>query len=121
MGNFDYDHQDFGGGVTADYTGVAGYVKYALSPKTAVVARAEYLNDHDGLATAGFFTGQGQHVWETTGTIERVLANHLIARAEYRHEESNHDVFVYGGGGTFTSNQDTAYIGLVFQLQPIAQ
>ena len=120
MANFDYDHQDaaFGPGTSADYTGVAGYIKYQLTPKVALVTRAEYLNDHDGFATSGFGTLQGQHPWETTGTIERTFAGHLIARAEYVHVESNRDVFPYGSSGAFVSGQDTAKIGLIFVLAP---
>ncbi len=49
--NLDYDYQGkfAATGRGADYTGIAGYVKYACSPKVAVAARGEYFNDHDGL------------------------------------------------------------------------
>ena len=60
-GEFDYDHQGLNAAADsyeglpssisgADYTGVAAYARYAISPKTAVAVRYEYLNDHDGLA-----------------------------------------------------------------------
>ena len=116
MFNYDYDRQNnvFGLG-DVDYNGIAGYAKYQVNPKWAVAVRGEYLNDHDGFAT-----GLSQHLWETTGTIERTLANHVIARLEYRHDESNHDFFPYGGGLPISS-QNTAKIGVLFQLQPIAQ
>jgi putative OmpL-like beta-barrel porin-2 len=113
MANVDYDRQDLPGGGSVDYTGAAGYARYQFTPKVAFAARGEYLNDH-----TGFATGLPQHVWETTGTIERTLANHVIARLEYRHDESNHDFFPYGGGGGFISKQDTAKLGVVFLLQP---
>ena len=117
MANFDYDHQDLPGGGSADYTGVAGYAKYQANPNWAFAVRGEYLNDHDGFAT---LQAGGQHLWETTATLERVLANHVIARLEYRHDESNRDFFPYGSGLPISS-QNTAKVGLVFQLQPIAQ
>jgi Putative beta-barrel porin-2, OmpL-like. bbp2 len=117
VANFDYDHQNFGHGFGADYTGVAGYARYQVTPKVAVVARGEYFNDHDGLGT-----GVGQHLWETTGTIERTFAGHLISRLEYRHDESNKDFFPYGGpteaGQTRVGGQNTVDIGLMFVLQP---
>ena len=54
--NLDYDRQETSARplapMTADYTGIAGYVKYAFNPKVAVAGRYEYLNDHDGLALA---------------------------------------------------------------------
>ena len=115
MANFDYDHQDLGGGAAFDYTGVAGYAKYQFTPKVAFAVRGEYFNDHDGVTLPGFTP---QHMWETTGTIERTFASHLIARAEYVHTESNRDVFPYGSSGAFVSGQDTAKIGLVFVLSP---
>lgn len=115
MANADYNHQDLGGGAGFDYTGVAGYVRYQTTPKVAVALRAEYFNDHDGATLPG---ATPQHMWETTGTLERTFAGHLIARAEYVHDESNHDVFPYGKTPGFVSGQDTAKIGLVFVLAP---
>jgi hypothetical protein len=94
-------------------------VKYQLTPKVAFVTRAEYFNDHDGVTLpGGFGTFTPQHMWETTGTIERTFAGHLIARAEYVHVESNRDVFPYGSSEAVVSGQDTAKIGLVFVLSP---
>jgi hypothetical protein len=119
VGNFDYDYQGKSSltGTNADYTGVAGYARYQVTPKVAVVARGEYFNDHDGLGT-----GAPQHLWETTGTIERTFAGHLISRLEYRHDESNKDFFPYGGpteaGQAFVGGQNTVDIGLIFVLQP---
>jgi hypothetical protein len=133
MANFDYDHQGGHGGFDADYTGIAGYVKYQCSPKTAVAGRYEYLNDHDALAL-GFnggldflsnvpFTGQGihDHPQEFTGTLEHTFAGHLISRLEYRHDFSNNPIFEVGGGKgspSFSDHQDTVAVGLMLVLQP---
>ena len=116
---------------SADYTGIAGYIKYAFSPKVAVAGRYEYLNDHDGLAlaangglvtsiipTANFFH---DHPREFTATLERKFAGHLISRLEYRYDDSNKNIFVSGGGKgapSFVGNQNTVYAGVVFVLEP---
>jgi hypothetical protein len=144
-GEFDYDHQglsaaeNYTGTGGADYTGVAGYVRYAVSSKTAVAGRYEYLNDHDGLAlgingglaVAGYpfpsgnslpvGVGGHDHPQEFTGTLERTFANHFITRLEYRHDFSNHDIFEVGGGkgaASFSDHQDTVTVGMMLVLQP---
>jgi hypothetical protein len=133
-GEFDYDHQGFdtasASAVTTspyttglDYTGVAGYVKYQWSPKTAFAGRYEFLNDHDGLAfgAAASPAFPHNHPQEFTVTAERVFAGHLVSRLEYRHDFSNRNIFELGGGkgeGSATDNQDTVTVGLMLVLQP---
>ena len=144
-GEFDYDHQglstaeNYTGTGGADYAGVAGYVRYAVNPKTAVAGRYEYFNDHDGLALgingglafAGYpfpsgnslpvGVGGHDHPKEFTGTLERNFAGHLITRLEYRHDDSNQDIFEVGGGkgaASFVTHQDTVTVGMMFVLQP---
>jgi hypothetical protein len=127
----------------ADYAGIAGYVKYAVTPKVNVVARYEYLNDHDGLAlglNGGIEPILSQyslvlprnpalallhdHPQEFTATLERTFAGHLVSRLEYRHDFSNNNIFESGGNfskGTlpsFVGGQDTVAIGLMLVLQP---
>jgi hypothetical protein len=119
MANFDYDHQGLHGGRGADYTGIAAYAKYAVTPKVAVVGRVEYLNDHDGLATGTVFANlKGQHIYEYTGTLERTFAGHLISRLEYRHDDSDRNFFQRGNEGQFVGGQNTVDVGLIFVLQP---
>ncbi len=112
MANFDYDHQGLHSNLGKDYTGIAGYAKYAVSPKVAVAGRFEYFNDHDGFAT-----GKAQHLNEFTGTLERKFAGHLISRLEYRHDDSNQDFFPRGNA-SFVKGQTTVDAGLVFVLEP---
>ena len=121
--NVDYDREEqFGTAMTpstkpADYTGLALYAKYAVSPNVAVAGRYEYLNDHDGLAT--FITSaKGQHMNEFTGTIERKIAGHLISRLEYRHDDSNQNFFTRGNTPFAVGGQTTVDAGLVFVLEP---
>lgn len=139
-GEFDYDHQGLHGSPSGvDYTGIGGFVKYAVSPKTAVAGRYEFMNDHDGLAlglNGGLFftsipfpsapTPTGtvlghDHPQEFTATLEHTFAGHLISRLEYRHDFSNQDIFEVGGGKgspSFDDHQDTVTVGLMLVLQP---
>jgi hypothetical protein len=143
-GEFDYDHQGFDAatdtalgiptGITgADYTGFAGFVKYAITPKVNLAGRYEYLNDHDGLAlglngglaftSIPFPTSQliHDHPQEFTATLERTFAGHLVSRLEYRHDFSNNNIFESGGGKgspSFVDHQDTVDVGMMFVLAP---
>ncbi len=121
MANVDYN-RDEGvlGGHPGDYAGIAGYVKYAVSPKVAVAGRYEYFNDHDGFGTGipnTFVAAPGQHMQEFTGTIERKIAGHLISRLEFRHDYSNQNFF-QRGASSFVKGQTTVDAGLVFVLEP---
>lgn len=123
MANLDYDYQsEFGTAMTpsnkgADFTGIAAYAKYALTPNVAVAGRFEYLNDHDGLAT--FITSaNGQHVNEFTGTLERKLAGHLISRLEFRHDDSNKNFFQKNNTYNAVKGQTTVDVGLVYVIEP---
>jgi hypothetical protein len=112
--NVDYGRQQklLAAGTPADWSGIAGYVKYAFSPKVAAAGRYEYFNDHDG-----FTTGKAQHLNEVTGTLERRIAGHLLSRLEYRHDDSNQNFF-QRGGPSFVKGQTTVDAGLVFVLEP---
>jgi len=99
-------------GHSADWSGIAGYVRYAFTPKLAFAGRYEYFNDHDGWAT-----GTQQHMQEVTTTIERKVATHMISRFEYRHDLSNRDFF-NNSGNSLVKGQDTVLAGLIFVLEP---
>ena len=120
--NLDYNRiEEFGASKRpADYAGIAGYVKYAVSPVVAVAARYEYLNDHDGFATpiSQFGIAKGQHMNEFTGTVERKIAGHLVSRLEYRHDSSNQPFFTRGNSIGAVKGQSTVDAGLVFVLEP---
>lgn len=114
MANVDYGRQErvLGTHLPVDWSGIAGYAKYAFSPKVTVAGRYEYYNDHDG-----FTSGKAQHLNEFTGTIERKIAGHLLSRVEFRHDTSNQDFF-QRGGSSFVKGQTTVDAGLVFVLEP---
>ena len=92
------------------WTGVAGYVKYAVSGTSAFSTRYEYYDDHDGFTT-GNPTG-GIHFNEFTTTFERVMAHHIISRFEFRRDMSNQPAFLKGSNPV--RDQNTLTGGLVF-------
>jgi hypothetical protein len=108
--NTDYGRGDRIAGLSHPvfWTGAAGYVKYALNEKYALVTRYEYYNDHDG-----FTTGLPQHFNGITGTFQRTVAHHILSRLEYRRDMSNMPAFVKGSG-TPVNAQNTMTAGLVF-------
>src|SRR5580765_189645 len=91
------------------WTGVAGYVKYALNSHSAIVTRYEYYDDHDGFTTG---TLVPTHFNEFTATFERLMAHHIISRFEFRRDMSNQPVFLKGSNPVLDQNTLTA--GLVF-------
>ena len=121
MGNVDYGRGDRTvnpvslNNTTAWWGGIAGYIKYALSPVINAAVRYEYFDDHNGFATAvapPFApVGAEQHFHEFTGTFERTIASHLITRLEFRRDMSNLAVFQKGQG--FDKNQNTITAGMI--------
>jgi len=111
--NGDYgrgDRIDLGEGVLSQpvyWTGVAGYIRYAMSGTSAFSSRYEYYNDHDG-----FTTGTAQHFNEFTTTFERLMAHHIISRFEFRRDMSNRTPFLKAD--TPVSGQNTLTAGLVY-------
>ena len=97
---------------SADWSGIAGYARYAFNPKLAIAGRYEYFNDHDGWATA-----TRQHMQEVTATVERKIATHMVSRLEYRHDVSNRNFFDKSGS-SLVKDQNTVLAGLMFVLEP---
>ena len=91
------------------WTGVAGYIKYALAGGSAISTRYEYYDDHDGFTTG---TLVPTHFHEFTATFERLMAHHIISRFEFRRDMSNQPVFLKGSNPVLDQNTLTA--GLVF-------
>jgi Putative beta-barrel porin-2, OmpL-like. bbp2 len=67
-----------------DWQGAAGYVIYDLNDKIEFATRGEYFRDSDGVRT-----GIRQTLGEITETLNYKVASGLLARFEYRHDESN--------------------------------
>ena len=94
------------------WSGIAGYVKYAMNDKWSVAGRGEYFNDHDG-----FETGTTQNLSEFTFTLQRMLASKIISRLEFRRDMSSADVFPYRSGPPAygpTDSQNTVTVGLIY-------
>lgn len=110
MANYDYGRGDHILGVVPPvyWTGIAGYVKYALNDKYSLATRYEYYDDH-----YGFTTGTPGHIQEVTGTFEHPVATHILTRLEFRHDAANNPIFTKGTS-TPVDAQTTLTAGMVF-------
>jgi hypothetical protein len=106
--NYDYGTGD-NVGLTepAWWTGVAGYVRYAVDSKHAIALRYEWFKD-----AMGFATGTPQNLKEFTATFEKRIAGNLLTRLEYRYDYSNEATFVKGSSPV--QNQSTVAAGLIY-------
>jgi hypothetical protein len=91
------------GNNTAEWNAFSGIVAYDLPDTFALpvgfALRGEYFDDSDSTRLGGTF-GQDQQDWEVTGTFKLVLAEGLMARAEYRYDHARRDTFLRNVGGT---------------------
>jgi hypothetical protein len=89
--------------------GGAGYLQYQITPKVAVVTRAEYMSDRGGL-----FSGLTQALKENTVTFDYKLADGFLMRYEWRRDFSNQPSFLSDKQNIMSKNQNTATIGLIW-------
>ena len=90
-------------------SGGAGYLRYQLTPKFGLAARAEYLSDGGGL-----FSGVVQALKETTLTSEFKLGDGFLMRGEWRRDVSNRPFFLTDVQGVLKKQQNTATLGLIW-------
>jgi Putative beta-barrel porin-2, OmpL-like. bbp2 len=78
-------------GHSATWQGAAQYLVYDWTPALESATRAEFFQDKDGART----TLTGQTVWEITQTLSYKIpeVTGLVARLEYRHDNSSENVF----------------------------
>ena len=78
-------------GHSATWQGAAGYLVYDFTPALESATRAEFFDDMDGART----NGEAQTLWEITQTISYKIpeVTGLIARLEYRHDNSSQNSF----------------------------
>jgi len=88
---------------------LAGYLRFPITEKFAINARAEVFYDDDGART-----GTEQDLWEVTLTPEYTLNENLLIRGEYRHDESDQEAF--GEGGGTSESQDTIGINAIYHF-----
>jgi len=94
---------------------------YDWTPSIELATRGEFFQDKDGART----TGTGQTVWEITQTLSYKIpeVTGLLARLEYRHDNSDENVFTNNNGqftnGVFTGQhlwhgQDTLAANIIY-------
>jgi hypothetical protein len=89
--------------------GGAFYVRRQLTSKFTVAARAEYLNDRNGL-----FSGTPQSLKEATLTADYKFGEGFLLRWEWRRDQSNHRYFYTDQLGLLANHQSTATVGMVW-------
>jgi hypothetical protein len=96
---------------TAEWNAFSGIVTYDLPDALAVpigwAVRGEFFDDSDSTRLGGTF-GEDQQAWEVTGTFKVVLAEGLMARAEYRYDNTRRPVFLRNVGGVQNDQQTVA-------------
>lgn len=107
MANYDYG-LDRPGGLSAHWSGIAGYAKYAPNDKWAFATRGEYFSDNGGTQT-----GRAQKLSEFTFTLQRMLASKLMTRLEFRRDMSDQNVFPDHARG-LRDSQNTVTLGMVY-------
>jgi len=110
--NYDLGSEDkrAPGGKDAKWSGFSGVVRYDLTDRLGVSLRGEAFNDRDGVRT-----GTDQDLWESTCTVSYMLRENLIVRGEYRHDDSNEEVFE-DQGGNLKDSQDTLAMELTYSF-----
>jgi len=89
--------------------GGAGYARYQFTPRIALGARAEYLNDRNGL-----FSATPQSLKEGTLNADYKFGEAFLMRFEWRRDLSNHAYFYTDTLGLLSNHQSTATVGLVW-------
>ena len=110
--NSDSIHSGIGDNKTNLWQGIAFAAHQQISSKFAGAARIEVFDDRDG-----YSTGLPQTVKEATVTGEYHWPLGLLARAEYRHDWSDHPYF-HKGADSITDSQDTFTVGLIAIFAP---
>ena len=93
--------------------GGAGYARYQISPRVAVAARAEFLDDEGGL-----FSAATQELKETTLTLEQRIVDGFLLREEWRLDFSNQPYFYTSVLDVLKREQNTATLGMVWWFGP---
>ncbi|MEK6777748.1 MAG: porin [bacterium] len=110
--NYDLGSEDklAPGGKDAKWSGFSGVVRYDLTDRLGISLRGEAFNDRDGVRT-----GTDQDLWESTCTVSYMLRENLIVRGEYRHDDSNEEVFE-DEGGNLKDSQDTLALEMTYSF-----
>jgi hypothetical protein len=112
--NGDYGRDNRIGGGYDDWYGLAAAARYQAFKKVAFAFRSEVFND-----ATGFSTGTKQILTEATATGEYKYNDHLVARLEARHDNSNEPFFDRGSQLAATKGMSTFTLGIVALLGPL--
>lgn len=115
--NADYGQEDDEPGVGGDaqWWGVSMIAAYDFTEKFSAAVRGEYFRDDDGarggsLVDTSLF-GKRLDLWEVTLTLGYQLWDHVLVRAEYRHDISGGDNLF---DGLSRENQDIVLFELAY-------
>ena len=105
-------------GIDAEWWGIAGYLRYMLNEKWGLSGRLEFFDDNDGVRTISTSANGGpssrtpQELWEVTITTDYQLYPGLVGRLEYRHDESDKNLFQ--DEGTADDSQDLVSLQFLY-------
>ncbi len=112
--NYDYGSEKSAvvSGKKAMWRGIAGIVNYDFPsfPQAGIALRGEYFDDRNGarLGAAG-----RQKLWEITTTFHVKLLEHILARLEYRHDQTADSKKAFDDGAT-KKYQDTVAVEVIY-------
>jgi hypothetical protein len=105
--SLDHGRQELPDADAADWTGIGGYARFALSDKSAIAIRAEQFDDPDN-----GISGTAQKLREGTLTFEYRPVERLILKLEARHDDSTEPVF-QEEGRSFSDAQTLIVFGAI--------
>jgi hypothetical protein len=106
-GLYGYEHRLAAG--HDDWYGAAGAVRFDVLKRLTLSPRTEWFSD-----PTGFRTSEARQLFEITGTADYRMSRHLIARAEFRHDESDTPYFERGEDEPLARTQNVAMVALLF-------
>lgn len=97
-----------------DWYGFAGYVVFDLNEQWGFAVRAEVYHDDIRRNFGGIVNNNngGITIWEVTPTVAFRLNDHIMLRAEYRHDDSSRSVFAKPNAG-FNNDWNTVHAELL--------
>jgi hypothetical protein len=100
VANYDYGDEEYPDIGMASWQGLALVGNYDFTDRFSAATRWEFFLDNEGTRT-----GVDQTLWEMTWTAKYLFTQHFSGRLEYRHDNSDEDVFA-SGDDNLRSTQD---------------
>lgn len=102
-----------GVGSLAHWQGIAAAGHWQATSKLTATVRGEYFNDNNG-----FTTGTAQKLNEVTLTSDYTFHPGILARAEYRRDNSNQMFFTTNSTPLASKSQNTVEVAMIFFFGP---